>query len=69
MGFMDKLKFWKKKEETSLETSDLDATEESSDLGLNEPLSLKTDPSKKKILAKNLNWNFYGKSQKPVLNN
>jgi hypothetical protein len=46
MGFMDKLKFWKKKEETSLETSDLDATEESSDLGLNEPLSLKTDPSK-----------------------
>ena len=46
MGFIDKLQFWKKKEETSLETSDLGAAEESPDLGLNEPLSLETDPNK-----------------------
>ena len=45
MGFMDKLKFWEKKEEIDLETTNTDSEEET-DLGLNEPLSLETDPSK-----------------------
>ncbi|MBW2985592.1 hypothetical protein KY313_02970 [Candidatus Woesearchaeota archaeon] len=46
MGFMDKLKFWKKEEGLDLETSDIGAAEETPNLGLNEPLSLDTDPSK-----------------------
>ena len=45
MGFMDKLKFWKKNEEPSLETNDLN-TEEETDLGLNEPLNLEAEPGK-----------------------
>ena len=46
MFFMDKLMFWKKKEESGLETTDTGSEEDSLDLGLNEPLSLETDPSK-----------------------
>ena len=45
MGFRDKLQFWKKKEESISETSDI-STEEETKLGLNEPLGLETDPSK-----------------------
>ena len=45
MGFIDKLQFWKKKEESISETSDI-STEEETKLGLNEPLGLETDPSK-----------------------
>ena len=46
MGFMDKLKFWKKKEESSLETTDINTEEEKPELGLNEPLNLEAEPGK-----------------------
>ena len=46
MGFMDKLQFWKKKEEPILETAESEDTEEKTDLGLNEPLNLEAEPGK-----------------------
>ena len=46
MGFMDKLKFWKKKDEPSLENENIGTEEEKLDLGLNEPLSLESEPGK-----------------------
>ena len=45
MGFRDKLQFWKKKEESISETSDI-STEEETKLGLNEPLNLETEQGK-----------------------
>ena len=46
MGFMDKLQFWKKKEEPILETAESEDTEEKTDLGLNEQLSSETELKK-----------------------
>lgn len=46
MGFMDKLKFWKKEEESNLENMEISTEEEKQDLGLTEPLNLEAEPGK-----------------------